>query len=77
MGSAFQLLGGKDAGQSLSNNELFDNPVAGVVLGVLSTVLLQSSSTTTSIMITMTAAESKYTKFTFKMAFQLAVVVLA
>ena len=59
MGSAFQLLGGKGAGQSLSNNDLFGNPVAGVVLGVLATVLLQSSSTTTSIVITMAAAESE------------------
>ncbi|XP_065177905.1 sodium-dependent phosphate transport protein 2B-like [Sycon ciliatum] len=57
MGSAFQLLGGKQAGETLSNSSLFNNPVAALVLGVLVTVLLQSSSTTTSIIISMTASE--------------------
>ena len=57
MGSAFQLLGGKEAGESLSNNEIFDNPLAGLGLGILVTVLVQSSSTSTSIIITMSAAK--------------------
>ena len=60
MGSAFQLLGGKEAGRSLSNSEVFNNPVAGLVLGILATVLVQSSSTSTSIIITMTAADCEY-----------------
>lgn len=56
MGSAFKILGGKTAGATFRNNELFDNPVAGLMMGILATVLVQSSSTSTSIIITMTAA---------------------
>jgi len=56
MGGAFKILGGKTAGATFRNNELFDNPVAGLMMGVLATVLVQSSSTSTSIVITMTAA---------------------
>merc|ERR1712078_946500 len=36
---------------------LFNNPIAGVLVGVLVTVLVQSSSTSTSIIITMVAAD--------------------
>jgi len=56
MGSAFKIIGGPSAGAVFRNNEIFDNPLAGLVLGVLATVLVQSSSTSTSIIITMTAA---------------------
>jgi len=56
MGAAFVLLGGKTSGAAFRNNELFDNPIAGLVIGILATVLVQSSSTSTSIIITMTAA---------------------
>jgi sodium-dependent phosphate cotransporter len=56
MGSAFKILGGPSAGSAFRNQEIFDNPVAGLVLGVLATVLVQSSSTSTSIIISMTAA---------------------
>jgi len=52
----FQVLGGKTAGQTFRNNEIFSNPFAGLVMGILATVLVQSSSTSTSIIITMTAA---------------------
>lgn len=53
LGDAFKLLGGKAAGQALSENELLSNPIAGLMIGVLGTVLLQSSSTTTSIVVSM------------------------
>jgi len=56
MGSAFKIIGGPTAGKVFRENELFDNPLAGLVLGILATVLVQSSSTSTSIIITMTAA---------------------
>merc|ERR1719183_1577364 len=56
MGSAFKIIGGPSAGAVFRNNEIFDNPLAGLVLGILATVLVQSSSTSTSIIITMTAA---------------------
>jgi len=56
MGSAFKILGGKSAGATFRNNSVFDNPIAGLMMGILCTVLVQSSSTSTSIIITMTAA---------------------
>ena len=42
------------------NNELLSNPICGVMIGVLSTVLVQSSSTSTSIVVSMVAADSKF-----------------
>ncbi|XP_064594419.1 sodium-dependent phosphate transport protein 2B-like isoform X2 [Liolophura sinensis] len=56
LSSAFRLLGGKTAGNALSDNELMRNPVAGLMIGVLATVLVQSSSTSTSIVVTMVAS---------------------
>ncbi|XP_013777382.1 sodium-dependent phosphate transport protein 2B-like [Limulus polyphemus] len=57
LSSAFRLIGGKAAGGVLSKNELLSNPVVGLMIGVLVTVLVQSSSTSTSIVITMVGAE--------------------
>uniref|UniRef100_A0A8C5XYD1 Sodium-dependent phosphate transport protein 2B n=1 Tax=Microcebus murinus TaxID=30608 RepID=A0A8C5XYD1_MICMU len=56
LSSAFQLLGGKVAGQFFSNNSVMSNPVAGMVIGLLVTVLVQSSSTSTSIVVSMVAS---------------------
>eukprot|EP00931_Biecheleriopsis_adriatica_P059750 TRINITY_DN3580_c0_g3_i1.p1 TRINITY_DN3580_c0_g3~~TRINITY_DN3580_c0_g3_i1.p1 ORF type:complete len:872 (+),score=106.15 TRINITY_DN3580_c0_g3_i1:56-2671(+) len=56
MGLAFQVIGGPSAGASLRAQAVLGNPIAGLVLGILSTVLLQSSSLSTSIVISMTAA---------------------
>ncbi|CAL1532379.1 unnamed protein product [Lymnaea stagnalis] len=56
LSSAFQLLGGKAAGQALSSSVLLSNPVAGLMVGVLATVLVQSSSTSTSIIVSMVSA---------------------
>ncbi|XP_066301802.1 sodium-dependent phosphate transport protein 2B-like isoform X1 [Branchiostoma lanceolatum] len=56
LSSAFRLLGGRAAGETLSNSELLRNPVAGLMIGVLATVLVQSSSTSTSIVVTMVGA---------------------
>jgi solute carrier family 34 (sodium-dependent phosphate cotransporter) len=53
LSSAFRLLGGKAAGKVISNSELLKNPVVGLMIGVLVTVLVQSSSTSTSIVVTM------------------------
>lgn len=54
---SFQLLGGKTAGATFQNSELMKNPVAGLMIGVLATVLVQSSSTSTSIVITMVGSD--------------------
>lgn len=50
--AAFQLLGGKTAGMAFSSGVL-SNPFAGLMIGVLATVLVQSSSTSSSIVVTM------------------------
>jgi sodium-dependent phosphate cotransporter len=57
LADGFRLVGGKKAGEVFRNSEVFNNPVAGMLVGVLVTVLVQSSSTSTSIFITMVAAE--------------------
>ncbi|XP_076111073.1 sodium-dependent phosphate transport protein 2B-like [Mytilus galloprovincialis] len=57
LGDAFQLVGGKTAGKVFRENKILTNPVAGLMMGVLVTVLLQSSSTTTSIIITMVGSD--------------------
>ncbi|XP_048731920.2 sodium-dependent phosphate transport protein 2B-like isoform X2 [Ostrea edulis] len=48
---------GKTAGKVFQNSELLQNPICGVMIGVLTTVLVQSSSTTTSIVVSMVAAD--------------------
>lgn len=54
MGNAFKGMSGKSVGNMLTS---IDNPLAGLSIGVLATVLLQSSSTTTSIVVTMVGAD--------------------
>lgn len=59
LSDAFRLLGGRAAGEVFKESELLRNPVCGLMIGVLSTVLLQSSSTSTSILVSLVAANSK------------------
>lgn len=56
LSSAFQLVGGKMAGKFFSNNSIMSNPLAGLVIGVLVTAIVQSSSTSTSIIVSMVAS---------------------
>ena len=60
MSSAFRLLGGKEAGEVFADNKLLQNPICGLMIGILATVLVQSSSTSTSIVVSVVAAGSKY-----------------
>lgn len=60
MSSSFRLLGGREAGQVLSENELLNNPICGLMLGILVTVLVQSSSTSTSIVVSIVSAGCKW-----------------
>ncbi|MEE6462332.1 hypothetical protein FKM82_001562 [Ascaphus truei] len=60
LSSAFQLVGGKAAGDIFKNHSVLSNPVAGLVIGVLVTVMVQSSSTSTSIVVSMVSSNSKY-----------------
>ncbi|XP_069116620.1 sodium-dependent phosphate transport protein 2B-like [Argopecten irradians] len=57
LSSAFRLLGGKMAGEVFRNNAILRNPVTGLMIGVLSTVLVQSSSTSTSIVVSLVGAQ--------------------
>ncbi|KAJ7316600.1 hypothetical protein JRQ81_002762 [Phrynocephalus forsythii] len=56
LSSAFQLAGGKVAGDIFKDNAILSNPVAGLVVGILVTVLVQSSSTSSSIIVSMVSS---------------------
>ncbi|XP_036620959.1 sodium-dependent phosphate transport protein 2B-like [Trichosurus vulpecula] len=56
LSSAFQLVGGKMAGELFSDGSVLSNPVAGLMTGVLVTVLVQSSSTSTSILVSLVSS---------------------
>ena len=53
MGGSFGALGGKGAGELFAFS---DNPIAGLMVGILATVLVQSSSTSTSIVVGLVGA---------------------
>jgi len=55
LGTAAKVLGGCTAGSLFGDDT---NPVAGVMVGILSTVLIQSSSSTTSIIVSLVGAGS-------------------
>eukprot|EP00559_Dactyliosolen_fragilissimus_P004585 CAMPEP_0184857128 /NCGR_PEP_ID=MMETSP0580-20130426/2291_1 /TAXON_ID=1118495 /ORGANISM="Dactyliosolen fragilissimus" /LENGTH=569 /DNA_ID=CAMNT_0027352541 /DNA_START=45 /DNA_END=1754 /DNA_ORIENTATION=- len=55
LGSSAKVIGGCTAGALFGDDQ---NPVAGLMIGILATVLLQSSSTTTSIVVSLVGAES-------------------
>mmetsp|Transcript_53971 Transcript_53971/g.87958 ORF Transcript_53971/g.87958 Transcript_53971/m.87958 type:complete len:547 (+) Transcript_53971:74-1714(+) len=54
MGGSFSALGSKGAGNLFTFS---DNPIAGLMVGILATVLVQSSSTSTSIVVGLVGAE--------------------
>ncbi|XP_053475203.1 solute carrier family 34 member 2a [Ictalurus furcatus] len=56
LSSAFQLVGGKAAGDIFQENQVLSNPLAGLVIGVLVTLLVQSSSTSSSIVVSMVSS---------------------
>ncbi|CAF3832967.1 unnamed protein product, partial [Rotaria sp. Silwood1] len=56
MSSAFRLIGGKITGKVFAEGEILSNPVAGLMIGLLATVLVQSSSTSTSIVVSMVSS---------------------
>ena len=53
MGDSFKILGGKTAGELFQN---ITNPISGLMIGILATVLVQSSSTSTSVVVGMVGA---------------------
>eukprot|EP00746_Dinoflagellata_sp_MGD_P150393 gnl/MRDRNA2_/MRDRNA2_82285_c0_seq1.p1 gnl/MRDRNA2_/MRDRNA2_82285_c0~~gnl/MRDRNA2_/MRDRNA2_82285_c0_seq1.p1 ORF type:complete len:578 (+),score=115.14 gnl/MRDRNA2_/MRDRNA2_82285_c0_seq1:97-1734(+) len=54
MGNAFKAMSGKGVANMMGS---IDNPIAGVAIGIIVTVLLQSSSTSTSVVVTMVGAD--------------------
>jgi len=54
LGDAFKCLGGRGAGSMFAAVE---NPIAGLMVGILATVLVQSSSTSTSIVVGLVGAD--------------------
>jgi len=54
LGDAFKCLGGKGAGSMFT---AIQNPIAGLMTGILATVLVQSSSTSTSIVVGLVGAD--------------------
>jgi len=56
LADAFKLLGGRAASEVFTSNAVLSNPITGLMMGLLGTVLLQSSSTTTSITVSMVAS---------------------
>ncbi|KAF8791245.1 Sodium-dependent phosphate transport protein like [Argiope bruennichi] len=53
LSTSFRLVCGGQAGRIFHEGELLHNPIVGLMLGVLATVLVQSSSTSTSVIVTM------------------------
>jgi len=56
LSTGFKITGGKNIGVFFQDSSLLSNPVVGVMLGVLVTVLVQSSSTSTSILVGLVSA---------------------
>ena len=56
LSDSFRILGGRSIGSLFSNSELLQNPIVGLMIGVLVTVLVQSSSTSTSIIVGLVSA---------------------
>ncbi|XP_068200931.1 sodium-dependent phosphate transport protein 2B-like [Palaemon carinicauda] len=55
LSSGFRLMAGKTT-SDVMNNEYVKNPIVGLMIGILVTVLVQSSSTSTSIIVSMVSA---------------------
>jgi len=53
LSESFRLLGGKNIGAFFEDTSLLQNPVVGVMIGIIVTVLVQSSSTSTSIIVSL------------------------
>ncbi|KAK3860223.1 hypothetical protein Pcinc_033714 [Petrolisthes cinctipes] len=57
LASAFRLVGGRTASAVFRQSQVLSNPVVGLMIGVVVTSLVQSSSTSSSIIVSMVAAE--------------------
>uniref|UniRef100_A0A5F8GZJ0 Sodium-dependent phosphate transport protein 2B n=2 Tax=Monodelphis domestica TaxID=13616 RepID=A0A5F8GZJ0_MONDO len=56
LSSGFQLVGGKMAGEIFRDDSVLTNPLAGLMIGVLVTIMVQSSSTSSSVIVSMVSS---------------------
>ena len=61
LSSAFSLLGAKMMQNVITDSHFFQNSIVGLMIGIMVTVIMQSSSTSTSIVVTMVGSKSKHT----------------
>ncbi|XP_077485274.1 sodium-dependent phosphate transport protein 2B-like [Amblyomma americanum] len=57
LSSAFKLVSGRAAGRAFANSRLLSNPVVALMIGVLVTVMVQSSSSSTSITVSLVGSD--------------------
>ncbi|CAF1362043.1 unnamed protein product, partial [Didymodactylos carnosus] len=69
MSSGFRLLGGKLTGQAFSESKVLTNPIGGLMLGLLATVLVQSANIGTSVTNTLVALTQSNNRDDFRRAF--------
>jgi sodium-dependent phosphate cotransporter len=66
LADAFKLIGGKGIGEAVRNSKIIQNPVSASIVGMVITLILQSSSTLISILVGMVAGGSEcHFPFTF------------
>ena len=56
LSTSFRILGGRNLGSLFADDSLLANPVVGLMIGILVTVLVQSSTTSTSIIVSLVSA---------------------
>jgi sodium-dependent phosphate cotransporter len=56
LSTSFRILGGRNLGSLFTDDSLLANPVVGLMIGILVTVLVQSSATSTSIIVSLVSA---------------------
>ncbi|XGW33604.1 hypothetical protein V3C99_017762 [Haemonchus contortus] len=57
LSTAFSLLGSRGLGKAIKASPLINDPVSAVVVGMMATVVLQSATTTTNVLVGMIAAD--------------------
>ena len=56
LSTSFRILGGRNLSKLFSSSEILSNPIVGIMIGILLTVAVQSSSTSTSIIVALVSA---------------------
>jgi len=56
LSTAFRILGGRNLSNLFHNSQILSNPIVGIMIGILVTVAVQSSATSTSIIVALVSA---------------------